>query len=74
MSNSNHEESLAGLPHAPGGGDNIVAVAAGIGATPVTGATAAVVKLALEMVEMLEGCWLMLTASVSAALESGVAA
>lgn len=75
MSNSNHEESLTGLPHAPsGGGDSIiplhVVLAAGIGATPVNAGAAA-----LEMVDTLEGWgWLMLTASESTGLESGLAA
>ena len=73
MSNSNHEESLTGLPHTPGGGgDSTIPPVAGIGATPVNAGAAA----ALEMVDTLEEGWgwLMLTASVSAALESGVAA
>ena len=76
MSNSNHEESLTGFPpHAPapgGGDDSIVAAAAGIGATPVNGGAAAL-EIMVDTFVVGWG-WLMLTASVLAALESAAVA
>ena len=82
MSNSNHEESLTGFPPhtpAPGGGDvNIVtlvvaAAGASIGATPVSGGAAAL-EIMVDTFVVVGWGWLMLTASVSAALESAAAA
>jgi hypothetical protein len=88
MSNSNHEESLTGLPPPGpgGGGDSIVTpvvvvapppATAGIGATPVSESAAALETRLGIMLDTVGWGWLVvLTASVavSTGLESAAAA